>query len=158
MKKITLFPVFLTLLTLLNAYLPNSFAQEPSLFSLPEGAKARLGKGWINNLQYSSDGTRLAVATSIGIWLYDTQTYQEVALLTEHIRGVNSVAFSPDSGTLASSGRDGNIDLWNATTGEHQQTLRGHTDTVYNITFNASGDTLASASADTTIMLWNVAS
>ncbi|MYH83421.1 hypothetical protein F4141_22300, partial [Candidatus Poribacteria bacterium] len=138
MKKITLFPVFLTLLILLNAYLPNSFAQEPSLFSLPEGAKARLGKGWINNLQYSSDGTRLAVATSIGIWLYDTQTYQEVALLTEHIRGVNSVAFSPDSGTLASSGRDGNIDLWNATTGEHQQTLRGHTDAVYDIAFNAS--------------------
>lgn len=97
MKKIIIFSTFLTLLILLNAYLPNSFAQDPSLFSLPEGAKARLGKGWINNLQYSSDGTRLAVATSIGVWLYDTQTYQEVALLTEHTRGVNSVAFGSET-------------------------------------------------------------
>ena len=42
-------------------------------------------------MAYSPDGTRLAVASSIGIWLYDTATHQvgnsrngEVALLTGH--------------------------------------------------------------------------
>ena len=123
MKKITLSSILLTLLILLNVYLPSSFAQDPSLFSLPEGAKARLGQGWINELKYSPDGTRLAVASSIGVWLYDAQTYEEIALLTEHTQGVNSIAFSPNSGTLASGGRNGTIRLWDAVTGERQQTL-----------------------------------
>ena len=61
--------------------------------NLPEGATARLGKGGIGDLQYSPDGTRLAVAGSIGIWLYDTATYQEIALLTGHTSRVNSVSF-----------------------------------------------------------------
>ena len=38
----------------------------------PTGAKVRLGKGQIYDLKYSPDGTRLAVTSSIGIWLYDT--------------------------------------------------------------------------------------
>ena len=58
--------------------------QDYTQLSLPEGAKARLGKGWINEIAYSPDGTRLAVAGGIGIWLYDTATYQELALLTGH--------------------------------------------------------------------------
>ena len=62
----------------------NSFAQDYTQWGLPEGARARLGKGNISELQYSPDGARLAVATSIGIWLYDTATHQEVALLTGH--------------------------------------------------------------------------
>lgn len=53
-------------------------------FSLPEGAKLRLGKGKINGIQYSPDGTRLAVATSIGVWLYNMPSYHEVALLNEY--------------------------------------------------------------------------
>ena len=44
---------------------------------LPEHAKARLGKGHIQHMLYSPDGNTLAVVTSIGIWLYDTKTYQE---------------------------------------------------------------------------------
>ena len=62
----------------------NTFAQDYTQWGLPEGAKARIGKGTINEIQYSPDGTRLAVASSIGIWLYDTATHQEVALLTGH--------------------------------------------------------------------------
>ena len=63
----------------------NTFAADYTRWGLPEGAKARLGKGRISgNIAYSPDGTRLAVGSSIGIWLYDTTTYQEGALLTGH--------------------------------------------------------------------------
>ena len=157
MKKI-LFPIFLTLFIFLNAYLPLSFAQESPDISLPVGAKARLGKGWVNELQYSPDGMRLAVASSVGIWLYDTETYQEIALLTGNILGVDSVAFSPDSGTLASGGTNGTIHIWNAVTGAQQQTLTGHTDTVYSVAFAPDGLTLASGSSDGTVRLWNITS
>ena len=47
--------------------------------ALPEGAIARLGKGKISNedhtVQFSPDGMLLAVATSIGVYLYDAQTH-----------------------------------------------------------------------------------
>ena len=57
----------------------NNTAQASKQWNLPEDAKARLGKGKISEIQYSSDGALLVVATGIGIWLYDTTTSQEVA-------------------------------------------------------------------------------
>ena len=66
------------------AYTANTFAQDSPQWHLPEGATARLGKGWIREIAYSPDGTRLAVAGSIGIWLYDAQTDEALDLLTGH--------------------------------------------------------------------------
>ena len=87
--------IFLTLLLTSTLYLPSAFAQDYTQLSLPEGAKARLGKGWISgNIAYSPDGTRLAVASSIGIWIYDAQTGEELDLLTGPTSGVSSVSFS----------------------------------------------------------------
>ena len=86
-----------TLLILSILLSPNIFAQNSPQWGLPEGAKARIGKGWISDIQYSPDGTRLAVASSIGVWLYDTETHQELALLTGHTAGVTGVSFSPDT-------------------------------------------------------------
>ena len=57
-----------TLLILFALFSSNTFAQDYTQWSLPEGATARLGKGSINEIQYSPDGTRLAIASSIGIW------------------------------------------------------------------------------------------
>ena len=85
----------MTLLILLNLFALNTFAQDYTQWGLPEGATARLGKGRLSgNIAYSPDGTHLAVVSSIGIWLYDTATYDEFALLTGHTDGVTSVAFS----------------------------------------------------------------
>ena len=114
-----------TLLLLFTLLSPNTSAQDYTQLSLPEGATARLGKGWVIEVRYSPDGTRLAVTGSIGIWLYDTATHREVALLTGHKGPVNSVAFSPDGRTLARS----------AVTGS------GHTGTVLSVAWDgrASG-------------------
>ena len=117
-----------TLLILLNLLSLNTFSQDYTQWGLPEGVKARLGKGRISGtIAYSPDGTRLAVGSSIGIWLYDTTTHQEVALLTGHAGWVSSVAFSPDGNTIASGGEDGTVRLWEVNTGATTRTLTGHT-------------------------------
>ena len=45
-------------------------------WKLPKAAKARFGKGGINALQFSPDGTHIAVGSSIGIWIYHPLHFQ----------------------------------------------------------------------------------
>ena len=131
----------------------NTFGQDSPQWHLPEGAKARLGKGVITEIQYSPDGTRLAVAASIGIWLYDAHTGTEVGLFTGHTSWVISVSFSPDGRTLASGSDD--IRLWDARSGAHIRTLTGHTSWVNSVSFSPDGRTLASGSDDASVLLWD---
>ena len=68
---------------------------------LPKAAKARFGKGGINTIQFSPDGTQLAVGTDIGVWLYDMETGEEQFLFEGMCQ---SLAFSPDGRFLANGG------------------------------------------------------
>ena len=154
LKKALLFKFSLLLVSML--FLQNSGAQDYTQWGLPEGAKARLGKGHINEMQYSPDGTVLAVASSIGIWLYDAAPYKEVALLTGRY-DVMSVSFSPDGRMLASADWNGTIRLWDVATGTHKKTLSGHTNLVTSVSFSPDGRTLASTSWDGTVLLWELA-
>ena len=72
MKTAMIFLMFLALL------LPNTLAQDYTQWGLPEGAITRLGKGSAEEILYSPDGARLAVVSTIGIWIYDTTSYQAV--------------------------------------------------------------------------------
>ncbi len=131
----------------------HNTAQEPMQWHLPEDAKARLGKGKIREIQYSSDGALLVVATGIGIWIYDTTTYQEVALLTAHTSEVNCLVFSPDGHILASGGEDGTILLWHRSTGA-QKVLTKSAKPVSNLAFSPDGKTIASGSRGS-IRFWD---
>ncbi len=86
-------------------------------WGLPEGAIARLGKGEVTgNVAFSPDCTRLAVASSIGIWIYDVRPGQEteLELITGHTHDVTTLAYSSDGSILASGSRDTTIRLWDA--------------------------------------------
>ncbi|MCG9129286.1 sigma-70 family RNA polymerase sigma factor [Candidatus Poribacteria bacterium] len=134
----------------------DSTSQETLKWHLPEGAKARHGKGHIKGIAYSPDGTLLAVVSSIGIWLYDAHTGQELDLLIRTSVQVKSVAFSPDGKTLVSGNSDNTIHLWDIQTHTLQNTFKGHTDSVLSVVFNSDGTSLASGSKDNTICLWDV--
>ena len=144
-----------TLLMLLPLFPLSSFAQDYTRWSLPEGAKARLGKGYITgNIAYSPDGTRLAMASSIGVWIYDAQTGEERVLLTGHTAAVYNVEFSPDGATIAGGSLDRTVRLWDVKTGQHLRTFSEHRGAVYNVVFSPDGSTIASGGGDGTVLLW----
>ena len=103
--KTTLFSMLVAFLAIFTIT-ANTLAQDYTTFGLPEGAKARLGKGKINEVKYSPDGTRLAIVSIIGVWIYDAQTGEELELIRGHTDAVNSVAFSRDGNTLATGSED----------------------------------------------------
>ena len=136
----------------------NNLVQDSTQWKLPEGAKARLGKGYVYELTYSSDGKLLAVSGTMGIWIYDVHTGEERNLLLGHgSGGVSAVAFSPDNQLLASGSRDKTIRLWDPHTGQHKATFTGHQDAVYSVAFSPNGQKLVSGGEDETIRLWDVA-
>ena len=145
-----------TLLMFLVLLLPNTSAEDYTQMNLPEGAVARIGKGYLKRVQYSPDPTRLAIKTSIGIWLYDPTTYREVALLPPYSDYLWNVAFSPDGKMVAGWSANNLIYLWDAKTGEQKGTLTGHTNAVKSVAFSPDGATLASGSADFTVRLWDI--
>ena len=134
-----------------------------------------LEREFLGQIGYSSDGTQLAVGSSIGIWIYNAHTGKELNLLTGHIKGPELVAYSPDRHTLPSGGAvwpeltaysadsslyNGTVCLWDPNTGEHKVTLGEHEERVTCVEFSPDGNILASRSADKrgqgTIRLWDV--
>ena len=97
-------------------------------WELPKAAKARFGKGGINDLQFSPDGTQIAVASSIGIWVYNLNTGKEIDMLPGMSQ---SIAFSPDGRFIASGGgkfsfRGGGLQLWETTNRQKVALTDGH--------------------------------
>ena len=160
MKKLLFLNIF-SLILLTTYYHSNVSAENYTRWNLPDGAIARIGKGEIGAIKYSPDGTQLAVATTIGIWLYDAKTYQELDLLKETDISTDTergITFSPGGNTLAiSKGGFEGIKLWDIANGTIKKTLldgiipKG----AENVLFSPDGTTLATYRYKE-LILWDV--
>ena len=147
--------------TLLLFLLTITFILHPAVtdyteWSLPDGAIKRLGKGFITgNITFSDDSSLLAVASSIGVWLYDGYTGEEINLFTNHTGNITSVAFSPDGKTLACSSSS-EFYVWDIDTGNLKLTISTNSRYLHDVVFSPDGQTLATASEyDETVELWD---
>ena len=161
MKKLGLFYIASLLII---GILPNwNLAQDQTQSYFAEGAKMRLGKGRINDIKFSPNGSRFAVATSIGIWMYDAYTGEELALmavLPGEGREVTTVAFSPDGRSLASGEEGGVGRLWDVITGKpivtFKEVPRPRYPDLRALIFSEDGTKLIGASWNKEISVWEL--
>ena len=166
MKKVIFFAIFV--INFISVYCPfTSLAEYPpyTQLRLPEGAKARFGQGYfrwaIEPLSHPTE-PRIAVASSVGVWIYEADTLQVQDLLvtpqgTEGVWGMQLMRASPDNRTLAIGYNSGIIELWDVLTGRVRHILIGHSARVAEISFSPDGSSLATGSWDSTLRLWDVA-
>ncbi len=133
-----------------------SYAQDNTQTGLPDGAIARLGKGGINIMRFSPDGSRLAVGTDVGVWVYDVSDGIGKTLPSENYGQVSTLAFSPDGKILVSGGSNPYINIWELNTGKILTTLTidGKLPTVTDLFFHDSF--LFSVKDHYEIMKWGI--
>lgn len=158
MKKTSL--MILTFLLIIFQVSSSIFAQDTTSQDSQKFVKNRLGKGWIRDLEFSPDGEQFAVATTIGIWIYNSHTGEIENQFDGYMGGVYAISYSPDGKYIAAAHDDHTIRLWepqNKIQDGLVPALRGHRGEIYAVTFSHDhiGSMLASASSDKTIRLWN---
>ncbi len=128
--------VLLTLITSIIAasVVPFVSAQEPRLEPITiDNANqieelARFGNGvFTGSLAYSPDGKTLAVAGSIGIWLYDTSNFEQSPRLIDLHTSVTQVAFSTNGEYLVYRSSEG-VFVTDFESGDVVLTIPGGTD------------------------------
>jgi WD40 repeat protein len=101
-------------------------------------------------------GTIIPVPPRLQVVPARAPTWECVHTLVGHSNAVTSLAFSPDSQTLASGSEDKTIEMWKLDAGKRWYTLTGHSDWVTCVAFSPDGRTLASSSRDKTIQIWDL--
>ena len=86
---------------------------------LPEGSIARLGRGEIQAMALSADGTRLDLGREYGVWIRDGRTGADLARLEGASEGVELLALPRRGPPLAGGG------VGPGPVGLGQRTLRG---------------------------------
>ncbi len=141
MKKCTLIPILLIIFTS-----TSSIAQDPSI---------QLGKGGITDIAYVADGTKLVVATTMGLKIYDTISYENIPIHTDKNRWITCIDVSTDGNTFVEGDMKGGIYVWDANTLQHKKQIDNMTQCL-SIAINAKMDTIAVASQDGYIKTWDV--
>jgi WD40 repeat protein len=104
------------------------------LFTLPTG-------NGVNYVAYSPDGNRIALASYNTVSVWDALTGKKSLILQGHTGYISHVAFSPDGKLLATDGSDGNIRVWDTSSGFNLLTL--NVDSGGGVSFSADGKRLA---------------
>lgn len=108
-----------------------------------------------NSLQFSPDGQRLMVSSSLKVEMWNLATLKKEST----IPGLKA-ALSPDGSTIAASGvgrYSTEANLFDAATGKEIRRFRGaHKDTIVGIRFSSDGKTLFTVDSGPTLITWNV--
>jgi dipeptidyl aminopeptidase/acylaminoacyl peptidase len=115
------------------------------------------------SVAWSPDGTMIAVVGGLtrarDVLVFDARTGARIFTI-EPARGAVSVAFAPDSGTIAVGENKGRVSLWTATAGPTRVlSFRPHETEVASIAFSPDGTQLMTGAwHENETMVWDIAS
>lgn len=113
----------------------------------------------MSHLDFSPDGNWLAAWTGDNVvYLWNMERFRRHRIdLNLNVR-FTAVAFSPDSGMMATGDSYGrtSLRLWDVQTGEMLMRLNGHDDSIRSLFFHPDGTLIASASRDSSVRIWDI--
>ncbi|KAL4996715.1 WD40-repeat-containing domain protein [Aspergillus recurvatus] len=101
------------------------------------------------------DGQKVALASVVTIYLWDTDIQTHQSPLTAHTSLISTIEVSPCQKWIATGAKNGTIGLWDRTTGLMVRMLHGHGSGIWTLSFSRDGRWIASASDDSTIRIWD---
>lgn len=150
--SILLFAYFLT-----TVFSPITLAQDYTELHLPRGAKKRLGKGVIIDMQISPNNERFAISSSAGVWLYDVSTRtQDARMIRFDNVYVSKIIFSTDSKMLAIDANDDKIHIWYTDTGQDLSEFKRSNGKLESLSFTPDSKTLICQNRKGTVQYWDV--
>ncbi len=115
-----------------------------------------LGAGRVD---FSPDGTRLAVANQDGVpKVWDIITGKSILSLAGHTEICWPIKFSPDGTLLATGGHDGQVKIWDAQTGVELHSYQDPSAFVYGVDFSPDGSRLVAVDESGYLTIWELES
>jgi WD40 repeat protein len=153
-------------LFILLATTTGTFAQDAWLPELeqihyyPQGLEllARIGQGYPSDIEWSPDGSKIAVASSVGVWLYDAQDLEaEPQFFNSGTAAVTAMSISIDSRRLAFAGD--RVYVWDIGERHLLQTIEVETG-IISVAFNLDGTQIVTArgfyQGNHDVVIWDV--
>jgi WD40 repeat protein len=113
--------------------------------------------GLVYCLAWPGEGKTLISGSNNGkITIWNTTTWQQIAVLTGHISAVCDIEISPNGRILASASWDTTVRLWNLENGLPISSPLQHANSVQCLSFSADGKVLATGCWDNNAYTWDV--
>jgi len=142
---------------LLVAFSSGSF----SLYELPSFTlihSLSVSASSLTTLAVSPSSSWLAVGSShtssLLVWEWQSESY--ILRQQGHTGLVSCLAYTPDSGYIATGGDDGRVKVWNANSGYCFKTFTHHTAPVTSVLFSPAGNVVLSCSGDGTVHCYDL--
>jgi WD40 repeat protein len=157
----------LTLFTTLTAQAQETYIPITAQNSARISQVERIGNGVPRALTFSADGKRLAIATTLGVWMIDEESQageqcrvfqQDIGRrcrLYEDQGGAESLAFSPDGKLLVDGGDDNSVMVWEVGSGGAVARMENHIYPVSAVAWSSDGKWIASGDWSGVVRIWD---
>lgn len=136
----------------------DASGNDVTTWALPEGALARLGQGSVRDMAFSPDGQCFAVASAIGLWLYELPMLFPIALWDTERGMTGAISFSPDSRQIVTYTFAENVKIWDVQRGvcttEIEDPNKPQISFISNLVYSQDGQHIATINRDSKIYIF----